>query len=216
MIAQPDRATAIHAVVLAAGGSSRLGRPKQLVRLGDRSLVRRAAETTLAARVASVTVIVGAHADEAERELAGLPLRVVRNEAWRSGMGSSIRCAAANTDALAGAGLLFLLCDQLYLTTSHLDALIAAFAAGRSSIVASGYAGAVGVPALFSSAHRAELLALPDAQGGREVLRRHADHVEVVPLHLGERDLDTEADLEAAAGAVDLEREIRSEERSSV
>jgi molybdenum cofactor cytidylyltransferase len=204
----------IHAALLAAGGSSRLGRPKQLVQLGGQSLLRRAAELTLAARVASVTVILGAHAGAMEREIEGLPVHAVCNEEWQSGMGSSIRCAARDSHAPADAALLFVLCDQLHLTTAHLDALIAALRAGRGAIVASGYAGAIGVPALFSAAYRDELRALPDAEQGRDLLRRHAAHVDVVPLHLGDRDLDTEADLHAAAGSTHLERPDRSEEGS--
>jgi molybdenum cofactor cytidylyltransferase len=215
MIAPRERGIAVHAVVLAAGGSTRLGRPKQLVQLGGQSLLRRAAETTLAARVASVTVIVGADAEASERELAGLSLRIVRNRDWQSGMGTSIRCAA-EIEPSSAAGLLFVLCDQLYLTTAHLDALIATFEAGRGEIVASSYAGVVGVPALFSPSCRAELLAVPDAHGGRDLLRRHADRVEVVPFDRGERDLDTAEDLEAAVRAADLEQRTRSGEGSCV
>src|SRR5262245_65310471 len=115
MSARPEPRVAVHAVLLAAGGSRRLGRPKQLVRLEGLSLVRRAVDIVSAAQVDSVTVVLGAAADEVQRELAGVACRVavVHNDAWERGMGSSIRrglCAA--DDSADPAGFLFVLCDQ--------------------------------------------------------------------------------------------------------
>src|SRR4051812_30585187 len=77
----------IAGVVLAAGGSSRLGRPRQLLTVGGEPLVRRAAVQALAA-CDEVLVVVGAVAEQVAHALAGLPLRVVLNRAWADGMGS--------------------------------------------------------------------------------------------------------------------------------
>jgi len=203
-------AKAVHAVVLAAGGSRRLGRPKQLVELDGRSLLRRAVEIALAADVASVTVVLGAREDAMAPELAGLAVRIVHNPDWQTGMGSSIRCGVRSLGQLGEAdGILFLLCDQLRLSTEHLNRMITVFrerggADGQgdsedgAAIVASGYAGTAGVPALFAPMFRGELSHLADTQGGKQLLAQHARHVHVVPLDGGELDLDTAEDLRRA------------------
>jgi molybdenum cofactor cytidylyltransferase len=205
MSAPPSSRPAVHAALLAAGGSRRLGHPKQLVRVDGEALVRRAARAVLGAGVASLTVVLGARAGAIALELAGLPLRVAENPRWEEGMGTSIRCAL---DALAGAeardGLLLLTCDQLEVTSAHLARLLDVFRAG-APIAASGYAGVAGVPALFGLAYRDELARLPAAEGAKAVLLRHAGAVQVVPLPGGERDLDTARDLEAAGISVAAE-----------
>ncbi len=188
----------VHAVVLAAGGSSRLGQPKQLAQLGGVSLLRRAAEAVLAADVATATVVLGPSAEVMAAELAGLAVHVVHNPDWRAGVGSSIRCgvrALAAQDALHDdAGILFLLCDQPQLTTAHLNDLIAVFRSG-AAIVASGYADTAGVPAIFAGRYAAELRELKDARGGKQLLEQHRAAVRVVPLPGGELDVDTTEDL---------------------
>ncbi|WP_394827392.1 NTP transferase domain-containing protein [Pendulispora albinea] len=192
------KSRAVHAVILAAGGSRRLGRPKQLVELGGVSLLRRAVDVAQAADVASVTVVLGAREEDMVAELSGLSVRAVHNPDWEAGMGSSIRCGARALGPLAeDEAMLFLLCDQLRLTTAHLDAMVATFRASeaRAIIVASGYAGTAGVPVLFSTAFVEELTHLADSEGGKHLLARHAPHVRVVPLPDGERDLDTAEDL---------------------
>ncbi|WP_394832595.1 SufS family cysteine desulfurase [Pendulispora rubella] len=190
----------MHTVILAAGGSSRLGHPKQLVQIGAEgvSLLRRAVQMARASEAASVTVVLGAHEAAMAAELAGLDVRTVHNAAWQRGMGSSIRCGV---HALRGApvedGVLFVVCDQLRVTTAHVNRMIAAFREG-AAIVASGYADTAGVPALFAGSFREELAGLEDQQGGKHVLERHAARVRVVPLVGGEVDVDTAEDLRRA------------------
>lgn len=191
----------VHAVILAAGGSRRLGHPKQLAPLGGVSLLRRATELALAADVASVTVVLGANADAMAAELAGLAVRLAHNPDWRAGVGTSLRCGvrslAARDEVREGTGILFLLCDQLRLTVAHLDGMIAAFRSG-AAIVASGYAGTAGVPAIFGSAFADQLRELADSHGGKHLLTRYASAVQVVPLPGGELDIDTTDDLQRA------------------
>lgn len=183
----------VGAVVLAAGGSSRLGRPKQLLVHEGRTLVRRAAGTAVAAGCEPVVVVLGAHREAVAAELAGLPVRTVDNPEWQAGMGHSLRVgvrALPEVDAV-----LVLLCDQLRVDSTHLKALVDTFARTRSPIVASGYEGARGVPALFSRALRPELEALEADQGARKVLVREPSRVVEVPFPGGSEDVDTAADL---------------------
>ena len=110
------------AVVLAAGGSTRLGRPKQLLTRDGETLVHRAARLALESGAARVLVVVGAHADEVRAAVAALPVECLANPAWSSGMASSLRLAAEALASHDGATLL-LVCDQPALEVAHLHAL---------------------------------------------------------------------------------------------
>lgn len=189
-------------VLLAAGGSSRLGRPKQLLLHEGKTLVRRAAEAAVAAKSGPVVVVLGALAEAVIAELAGLPVRSVQNSDWGAGMGSSLRVGlrALDTEESAGAdpavdAVLVMLCDQLRVNARHLRALVEAFTQTRAFIVASGYEGTRGVPALFSRALFPELEALAPDQGARGVIARDPSRVVEVALAGGGDDIDTAEDL---------------------
>ena len=181
-------------VLLAAGGSSRLGRPKQLLIHGGKTLVRRAAEAAVAAECGPVVVVLGAQAQAVASELAGLPVSTVHNEAWEQGMGSSLGVGLRALDPAVEAALV-MLCDQLRVESGHLRALVESFTRTRASIVASGYEGTRGVPALFSRALFPELEALAPDQGARGVIARDPSRVVEVALTGGGEDVDTAADL---------------------
>jgi molybdenum cofactor cytidylyltransferase len=187
------------AVVLAAGGSRRLGRPKQLLELRGEPLVRRAARIAAEAGFAPVVVVVGAEADAVGAALAGGPFTVVANERWESGVASSIRRGIEALRATRGDvdGALLATCDQPLVEPGHLAALAAAASSEGKAIAASSYGGTVGVPALFTRAVLDELLALEGDHGAKRVIARDADRVARVELPGGERDVDTEADWSA-------------------
>jgi molybdenum cofactor cytidylyltransferase len=189
-------------VLLAAGGSSRLGRPKQLLLHEGKTLVRRAAEAAVAAECGPVVVVLGAQAEAVTAELAGLPVRTVPHADWSAGMGSSLRVGLKALDTLEPAGAspavdaaLVMLCDQLRVDAGHLRALVETFTRTRAAIVASGYEGTCGVPALFSRALFPELAALEPGQGARGVIAREPSRVVEVALAGGGEDVDTAADL---------------------
>src|SRR6476661_1956002 len=102
------------ALLLAAGGSSRLGEPKQLIKYEGKSLLRRAADCALAAGCNETIVVLGAAAEACTRELEGLPVRVVINEAWERGMSSSIGAGMSALEQIqpAAEAVLITLCDQ--------------------------------------------------------------------------------------------------------
>lgn len=192
----------VAAIILAAGGSSRLGRPKQLLPYKGSTLLRHAVETALASRCRPVVVVLGANAPESRAAIEDLPATLVLNENWQAGMGSSIATGIA---ALAGEArgaadaVLVMLCDQPNLTSAHLDRLTDSFLAG-AEIVASEYAGTLGVPALFSRPYFFELAALDPTQGAKPLLVKHASSVVAVPFPAGEIDIDTPEDYERLAG----------------
>jgi molybdenum cofactor cytidylyltransferase len=186
------RTERIAALVLAAGGSTRMGAPKQLLRLEDRSFVRRAVEAASAAGCVPVFVVLGAGAERVREELTGLAVRVVENAAWRDGLGGSI---AAGLRALARedvSACLVLLADQPLVGPCELERLLEAGAEGN--LVASRVDGALGPPALFPRALFPSLAALSGDAGARSLLRARSAGVVAVDLGLRALDVDTPAD----------------------
>jgi molybdenum cofactor cytidylyltransferase len=186
----------VTAVILAAGGSSRLGRPKQLVQFQGRSLLRRAAETACASRATEVLAVLGHDAPGMLGDLDGLRVRVLENPLWRDGIGSSIRHAIASISPVSE-GALVMLCDQPRLTVGHLDALIDAFRRTPDRPVASAYGGSSGVPALFPRALFGELLLLKGDRGAKRVLLAHEEELVTLPWPDGTLDVDTAPDVSA-------------------
>ena len=187
-------------VVLAAGGSARLGRPKQSLTLAGETLLARAARSAVASACRPVVVVL-ALGPRRCATLSPFPVRVVVNEHWRSGMGSSI-CAGVR-DAVAAGGSLdavaVCLCDQPLVTGESIDALVEAWRASRKPVCAAAYGGTVGTPAVFSAALFDELLALGDGEGGKVILRRHASDVAPFDMPGAETDVDTEAEYQRVA-----------------
>lgn len=185
-----DRAC-IPAVILAAGASTRLGSPKQLARLGDEMLLRRAVRVAHEAGCVPVIVVLGAEATRVLLE--GVPGDAVPviNEQWEEGMASSIRMGvrACGIVAKAAEGVVVMTCDQPAVTSQHLRKLML-----RREVKASRYAGRNGVPAFFPKDHFDTLMALEGDVGARALLK-DARYDE---LEGGELDVDTVEDLARA------------------
>lgn len=174
-------------VILAAGSSNRLGRPKQLEELGAESLLARAVRVAAGARLGAVLVVVRAADVGVTAEARRQPCEVVSNEEASEGMAASIR-AGVRALGDAAAGVIVMTCDQPAVTSEHLR-LLAAEAADY--IVASAYGGRRGVPAYFPSSRFGDLMELRGDAGARELLR----DVRTVELKGGEADIDTQDDL---------------------
>ena len=187
--------TGTHIVILAAGSSSRLGRPKQLIDWRGRPLLAHLAEQALATK-APVTVILGAHAEAIRPALDRLPAEVVQNPDWGEGMSSSIRLAVSRIE---GDSLLFMTCDQPHVSTGLLARIIHEHTSGRHSIVASEYTDILGVPALFDRSLFPELLNLTGDTGAKALIRQHLAQTHRIPFPAGALDLDTDEDVARAS-----------------
>lgn len=172
-----------------------MGRPKQLIAYEGQPLVARAATAARAAGADPVVVVLGAHAGEIEPALAGLAaVTVALNPAWESGLASSLATglrAALRDDRWDG--VLVTLADQPLIAADLLRRLITAFLGG-ARIVASGYDGVPGVPALFGREHVPELLTLTGDSGAGPWLRKRLSDLMIIPLDAALLDLDTPAD----------------------
>lgn len=186
------------AIVLAAGGSSRMGSTKQLLEIGGKALVSRAVDAVLGSRADPVVVVLGADAERVRAAIARRPVVTVVNADWPEGLSSSIRAglsallsAAPGLDAVVVA-----LCDQPALSSEAL-ARLAALHRSTGRIAAARYGGRNGAPAVFGREHFAALGALSGDQGARALLNGRPEAVAALDLPELGADLDTPADLRA-------------------
>lgn len=175
------------AVILAAGASRRLGRPKQSVEVDGEALLHRAARAALEAGLDPVFIILGAGVEALEPLIANLPVEVIPNPHWEEGMSSSIRVGLQAIPPTARAVVL-LVCDQIHLEAAVLERLIQAFHASPTHPAACFYEGTLGVPAIFPCSAFAELTALRGDKGARLLLRQPG--VTPVAWPEGKLDLD--------------------------
>ena len=185
-------------VILAAGESTRMGEPKQLLAYRGTTLLQHTIETarTLAA---PIVVVLGAHAAQIREQLGESGVLIGENPAWRDGMGGSLRAGlSALLDAHPDTDTaIFLLCDQPFLSTEILNELIATHARTGSLIVASKYNDTLAAPALFARELFPELLALHSTGGAQQIIRKHRDHAVGISFPGGAIDLDTRADYQS-------------------
>ncbi len=200
--------TAAHAaVVLAAGGSTRLRRPKQLLTRDGETLVHRAARLALASGAARVLVIVGAHADALREAVRDLPVECHDNAAWASGLGSSVGVAAAALAAHDGPTLL-LVCDQPALDEAHLRVLLDAACGSASACAATRLDLRLGIPVVVSPHVLRRAGALQGDRGLRDLL--NADGAVVAACEAPDLafDIDTQGDIATAVARGWLDAEL--------
>ena len=186
----------LHILVLAAGASTRLGQPKQLVRLGGRPALHIVVSNAVALTGGTVSVVVGANAGDLTYMLAHSSASVVVNRHWEEGIAASIRVGLAAAPPACEA-VMILLGDQVAVTTEDLKRLNDAWKGEEGSMVASVYGQQVGVPAIFPRAFFSELAQLRGDQGARAIIERNAYRLIRVPVPNAAIDLDTPEDLAA-------------------
>jgi 4-nitrophenyl phosphatase len=187
----------VAAVVLAAGASTRLGQPKQLLDWGGVPLLARVTDVALSAGLTPVIVVLGSQAEAVRTALEGRPVQVVMNWRWQQGMSTSVQVGLAMLPPETEATV-FLQCDQPLITADLLRALVARFEQTHAPIVHPTYADQRGTPALFARRLFPELATITGDEGGRGLIIRHARDVATVeitdPRILA--DIDTPADYE--------------------
>ncbi|MGC3981319.1 MAG: nucleotidyltransferase family protein [Steroidobacteraceae bacterium] len=190
----------LHVVILAAGASTRLGQPKQLVPIAGRPALQHVVSNAIAVAGAAVTVVLGSQAAEITRLLQHSSASVSINRHWEEGMASSIRhglSSVGGSDAV-----LLLLGDQVAVSAADLRRLIAAWNGQDSIIAASVYSGQLGVPAIFPRFAFSELMQLRGDQGAKAILNHYSSRLTHVPMPNAAYDLDTLEDVAAAQEAL--------------
>jgi len=189
-----DTGEGLHAVVLAAGASTRFGSPKQLVRVAGRPLLHSALARAADVAGSAVSVVLGAHAAELTPLLTHSQALIVINRDWREGIASSIRAGVSRLPPSCNAVLL-MLADQAAVTAEDLKRLVSAWRRQPDYIVAARYGMTTGVPAVFPRSVFSDLTALRGDTGARALLQRNPDRVVRVPMASAAIDIDTPEDL---------------------
>jgi molybdenum cofactor cytidylyltransferase len=184
-------------IILAAGSSSRLGKPKQNLIFQGGTLLQRSVKAALAADCQQIVAVLGANAPVIEPTIADQPIQIIHNSNWETGMSSSIHfgLTALLKTSPQIKSVILMLCDQPFADTSIINQLIQA-SAHNKHLVACNYNGTIGVPALFDKSHFEELLALQGNEGAKKLLLKYKNEVHTVPFPLGMIDIDTVGDFE--------------------
>lgn len=191
----------IQVSILAAGNSSRLGQPKQLLSWQKKPLIQYVAEEALKVQLpgvtTQVTIITGAYAEPVTQAVQQLPLVVLHNPDWQEGMASSVRMASHYAIETQADALLFLLTDQPYVTDHLIEQLIVKHLdyTHTDGIVVSDYGSEWGVPLLIGSAHFKPLLQLKGDSGVKPYIKQQQLVMQKVSFLKGLIDIDTDQDI---------------------
>lgn len=182
------------AIVLAAGLSRRMGRPKLLLDLRGKPVIRHTTECLLAAGLKQVLVVVGPEHEAIGKALGGLDVQLVVNPTPEAGQGSSVSAGIRALPPATEAALIAL-GDQPDLSTDVIKRLLEALKSPGKHIAAPRYADGLGNPVLFAAAVFTELLVLPGDRGARSVVEKDPSRLAVVDVASPmPSDLDTPED----------------------
>ena len=189
----------IGVVILAAGASTRLGQPKQLLKYNGKTLLQNAIDAAVNSTADPIVVVLGANADEVSQKINKSKISVLINTAWEEGMASSVRNGLnellfidPSTDAV-----IFMVCDQPHVSADLINDLVKTQRESGKLIVTCSYGETIGPPALFHKSLFHELMQLTGDAGARKVIQQHANAVATVLFEKGKIDIDTEADYNA-------------------
>lgn len=183
-------------IILAAGNSSRLGQPKQLLPFKNTTLLKNTiAEASLVPN-STIIVVTGSNHELIEKEVQTSKLKITFNPNWESGMSSSI-VAGLNELQLSYPDIkntILTVCDQPFVTTSVFENLINEYDKTGKGIIASSYAETLGTPVLFDKKYFNQLLELKGQEGAKKIINKFLDDTVSVPFEKGNIDIDTEED----------------------
>ncbi|WP_413171422.1 nucleotidyltransferase family protein [Anabaena azotica] len=185
-------------IILAAGASTRMGEPKQLLPYQGRSLLSHTIESAIASVCHPVVLILGANAENIRSEISESTIKIVENPDWHLGMSSSIRCgilSVLNNSQTIDA-VVITVCDQPFLSAEIINDLVAAYHSTRKPIIACQYADTLGVPVLFNHIFFSELASLSEDVGAKKIIKTHHHDVFSIPFPSGIIDIDTPQDYQ--------------------
>jgi molybdenum cofactor cytidylyltransferase len=179
-------------VVLAAGNASRLGQSKQLLSWGDSTLMGSVLSNVLSADTDKIFVVLGAYRNEIKDKIDLSQANILINENWQSGLGNSIALAAREIDKNHPDinGVLFVLADQPFISSSHLNAIIKLHNEEKEAIIMTRKESYRGVPVLFPRKFFSELMLLSNDEGAKQIINRNKNQVREVVTQNDITDID--------------------------
>jgi molybdenum cofactor cytidylyltransferase len=187
----------IAVIVLAAGKSSRMKMPKQLVKIGNNFLLEFVLSKAKAINKNHVYCVLGANDAHIRREISSSNIHFIYNANFKEGLSASIVSGVSEIEMKHQNydGVLILLGDQPALEKEYLNAMIALFSKDNSKIIASKYGGKLGVPAIFPQSYFSKLKNMSGDSGAKEILHKNSD-VSTLNKQTNFIDIDTEKDLQ--------------------
>lgn len=181
-------------LVLAAGTSSRLGRPKQLVEIGNSNLLSHTIDAASSTPNADVHIILGAYSTEILDEIKiDHPVHI--NPNWAKGMGNTIAFGISQIKCFEYQAVILTVCDQPYLEATHFEQLVHLYENDSKDIIVSKYRSGNGPPSLFSAQHFDQLGSLEGDLGAKSVVKNNLENVGFIDFKRGNIDIDQEEDL---------------------
>ncbi len=186
-------------LILAAGVSSRLGKPKQMLHYNGKTLLQHGLQVAIDSAASPVIAILGANADLLKKDIDNNKITIVINKEWSEGMASSIRCGLEKLLEIAPLvdAVIIMVCDQPHVNVKLLNGLVEKYGETGNPIIASSYENSMGTPALFEKSIFEKLLALKGDTGAKKIMKENAERVSVVNFPLGKIDIDTMEDYES-------------------
>jgi molybdenum cofactor cytidylyltransferase len=185
-------------VILAAGASTRLGKPKQLLEYHGKTLLAHAIHEAANSNADAVVVILGKDANLFKKEIDEKKVRVATNTSWEEGMASSLRLGLDTLfeDKPYIDAVIFMVCDQPHISSSILNELITTQQKTTKQIVTCNYGDSLGPPALFHKKYFAELMKLSGDAGARKIIGQNMNDVTTILFPEGKIDIDTKEDYD--------------------
>ncbi len=184
--------------MLAAGASTRLGKPKQLLQFQGKSLLRHTVEEAINANPVEVIVILGQNAELIASEVDSEKAHIIENKNWKEGMSSAIRLGLYTLLAMQPSveTAILMVCDQPFISNAVLNELMTTYQQSKKPIIVCNYGDAIGPPALFHRSLFNELMQLKGDMGARSIIRQHKDEMANIQFPKGSVDIDKQEDYE--------------------
>jgi len=183
-------------VILAAGSSSRMGKPKQLLDFNGQTLLNIVIRESLKTKFRPVVVVLGAYAAEIKKASTNQEVIYSFNEDWENGMSSSIslglKVALENNPKIEN--VILTVADQVHISSDIFEELQSKQEQSKKNIVASAYSQTTGTPTLFNKKYFDNLLFLSGSNGAKSLIKQYVDDTTTIPFELGNIDIDTETD----------------------
>lgn len=181
-------------IILAAGASSRMGMPKQLLMIEGKTLIKRVSEIAMDTPCYPIVTVLGANRALIRKELEKMPITIIDNPQWENGMSSSIKMGLAGAYMTQKAidAVIFLTVDMPFVSVKLVNEMLTkAIENPDSQIVACSYEKQVGIPVLFKRSLFNDLLELKGDEGAKKVVLKNKDKTTLVDFPDGKFDLDT-------------------------